>query len=294
MEDFDMTKIKILYVLTSVLFLISCTSNDDSDLINGIVCDDKIMLCEGNYHGMNNREIKQGGLEHLYVEEKEKLYNPNFSDINGSLLGNTIFTVLTISDSDELFIATDLGGFGELYHINYGAGDLYLNRMEFNFMHSISSYVYRNGIRIESYVNAFPNIVKGFYRLGGEYFFLTGTWELSLREAGAIGRLVKNDSDIFDIEGNFLGGQRKWYVEKYMTLPGSPYTFFQNNDKLFIVTRNQILLVHGERVTILIDNVNWNGRPNAMDKINDKLFIRTDQGVWLYNLEMDLLNFNPN
>jgi len=240
--------------------------------------------------------LSSGGDKSLQNEAKSFTQNPNFNDLNGSLFGNvSSFYFLTIEDSFDLFIAMNLGSFGSgLYYFDYD-GDGFV-RMEFDFRHYVPSYIFIEGVRTLSHIEVFPNIIRGFYELYGEYFFITSVHDMSFYDAGAIGKLVSEIVSVYDNEGCPRFTYRIWHVVKYLTLPGSPHVFLLDGENLYIATANQILLVNGDEVTILVYDVMFgsNSPPNAIDKIGDMLFIRTKDGIWLFNVETEILEFNSN
>jgi len=287
-----MSKIKFLLILFATIFLTSCFGNDDLTLVEEPMGNDTLSSEKCDVREPNELETLTNECDNSY-REYISLF-PNFINGNGSFLErNSIFTILSIDDSQELFIATDLGSHGTgFYHLNYRDGSRHLQHIEFDFSHTILAYVFRDGVRAWNYVDVFPGVVQGFYKLNNDYFFLTRTSGMSPREAGAIGRLVRKESVEYGDNGYIVDRSWEWHIEKHLILPGSPYTFFLDGENLYIATRSQILLVRNEAVSILADGLSGNGQPNAMDKIGDTLFVRTNHGIWSVDTETSELNFD--
>ena len=289
-----MRKTKLL-LLAIILLLVSCTTYNEK-LVLGKLENGDADAMDKYYDAVNDNEVY---MIHIPDDNNGGEYfeaSLSFDNTTGSVFNSNVFNVLESSDSMYLFISKDMGGHGwGLFYLDFGARDGYLHRMEFDFTHSIPTYILIDGVSTLRYVDASPNIARGFYMLGGEYFFITGEWTPVSFGAGAIGRLIRTTTISYNDAG-YSVFRNEWHIEKHLTLPGSPHVFLLNGENLYIATANQILLVNGDEVTILAYDVMFgsNSTPNAIDKIGDTLFIRTRDGVWSYNVEMDILEFSPN
>jgi len=266
-------KIKYILLLGIVIFIVSCSSDScDLGTTNGL--EGEVDLHEEDIKSnMKQKESNENIVE--IVAQK-----PLFNNSTGNHLESPSFRFLTTSNSGELFVATEFGFGRGLYYLDYPLGNLTLQPILFK--------------------EPFPYAIRGFFELNGEFFVLGGTMGMIRENSGAIGRLVSNEVAVLYYDGRILYVKREWHGEKYLALPGSPRVFLLDGENLYIVTDSQILLVKNNEVTILINDIIFNNvrnvasPPKAVDKIDDTIFIKTDNGIWSYDVQSGEIEFNEN